>query len=150
VAAIEVDGGPAFAARLIRRDGGEETLPAAEKRLALPTPRAGVVAVRVTFEPDGQQPCRVAELRVLGFPPPEAAYRVGLPAVQLTCDHAVAVARERYEAWQAELLGSPTEQVTQRADGSWEVRFARGGMDLLLVVIGKDGEVTAEPRVAIQ
>ncbi|MHC4846884.1 MAG: hypothetical protein ACYTEG_00340 [Planctomycetota bacterium] len=149
IAAIEVVGGSAFSGRFRLDRGGEQSTGLAEHRNALKTPLAGVRTVRVTFEPEGTGPQTVDELRILGFVPAGAEYRTEPPRVQLTKAHAEAVARARFQEWTSELLGKTRNEIKRRADGSWEIRILRGELELLRIVVAKNGKVSVEPRAKL-
>jgi hypothetical protein len=151
IAAIEVGRGPAFLGRLIMEKGGEQAIPESKDRYKLPTPRSGVRAVRITFEMEQSPlPKGVHELRILGYAPAGAEFRVERPRVVLTRAHVKAVAQERFREWKEKLLGKTRETVTPRKDGTWEVRFFRGDVELLQVVVGNRGVVKLTPRVRIE
>jgi hypothetical protein len=127
--------------RLFYAAGGEETAD-------LRTPKAGVSAVRISFEPEPPgRNVEVREIRVLGYAPEGADVQARGPRIALDRGHALGVARERFDEWRQGLFPGLREEVTADAEG-WTVVFHGDGRPLFRVRVTKD-VTTQEPLVQV-
>jgi len=134
---ILVESGPPFTTTFSFHKGGEETSPAATDRLDLKRPLHGVRRVRLTFG-GGRGNTRVHEIRIMGFPPPDAKYEVGRPRMLLDARTARLLAVDRFEQWRNSLGRGVAPKTEENADRYVTTfRHLETGVDLFRVTVWK-------------
>ena len=112
---VLVEGGPPFAATFSFHKVGKETYPTASGRLDLGQPLHGVRRLRLTFD-SSRDITRVHEIRIMGFPPPDAKYEVRRPRTLLDARTAQLLAVDRFDLWRQSLGQGVAPKSEEHAD----------------------------------
>jgi len=134
---IVVEQGPPFATTFTLHKGGEATHPTVSGRLDLKRPLHGVRRVRLTFG-GGRGNTQVHEIRIMGFPPPDAKYEVGRPRMLLDARTVRLLAVDRFDQWRNSLGRGVAPKTEENADRYITTyRHLETGVDLFRVTVWK-------------